>query len=392
MIKCILRRTDGYGGPKISRHIRDNCRGFVCHQMVMAASQFPIGCRFDGAGDTTATSTESLIRNQLAPSQSGNDLLTNVAFMLDRGYMGIYSLLWLILRLGGLIEASTWRRVAWNPYTYDQQLRENDERTLIPISGPKALYRKTYNHDNGTHLTAHAYCDGNKHVTIGMSSVQRENHWDFVLRNPSDSKWYYGTEEERSIESIQLLMSTPTAEVAWPEVLGWFQTEVECVTTTDCHPGWFAARMLSFTSSTVDRVINGLTKAPKELRREIGIEDKDYRYYHLQRYLGDSVIDDELPLDDDASEDQRSLNIKIHIELINSGGRDDAKGELQLNLIQRILQCSFLPRLTGKGKEYCKRGHDLEPAYATRLLDDSEFNGIQEIYKTGLVRKKTIIM
>jgi hypothetical protein len=174
--------------------------------MVVAASLFPIGCRFDGAGDTTASSTEHLIRNQLAPSQSGTDLLTNVAFMLDHGYMGIYSLLWVILHLGGFIEASTWKRVAWNPYTYDQQLRENDERTLIPVSGQKALYRKTYNQDNGANLTAHAYCDGNKHVTIGVSSEHREFHWDFVLRNPSDRKWYYGTEEERSLQSIRLLI------------------------------------------------------------------------------------------------------------------------------------------------------------------------------------------
>jgi hypothetical protein len=53
------------------------------------------------------------------------------------------------------------------------------------------------------------------------------------------------------------------------------------------------------------------------------------------------------------------------------------------------VQCSFSPRLTGKGKEYCKRGHDLKDAFARRLLDDSsKLNGIQEIYKTGLVRKK----
>ena len=65
---------------------------------------------------------------------------------------------------------------------------------------------------------------------------------------------------------------------------------------------------------------------------------------------------------------------------------------LRLNLIKRVLQSSFLPKLYGKGKEYCKRGHDLEPVCARALRKDSE-EGLtdvvfEEIYNLGMCRKR----
>ena len=66
---------------------------------------------------------------------------------------------------------------------------------------------------------------------------------------------------------------------------------------------------------------------------------------------------------------------------------------LRLNLIKRVLQSSFLPKLYGKGKEYCKRGHDLEPVYARALRKDSE-EGLtdvvfEETCNLGMCRKLT---
>mmetsp|Transcript_7145 Transcript_7145/g.10465 ORF Transcript_7145/g.10465 Transcript_7145/m.10465 type:complete len:544 (+) Transcript_7145:549-2180(+) len=47
-----------------------------------------------------------------------------------------------------------------------------------------------------------------------------------------------------------------------------------------------------------------------------------------------------------------------------------------------------MPKLYGREKEYCKRGHELEVPAAKRLLREGRENEIVKIFKTGLVQKK----
>ncbi len=77
------------------------------------------------------------------------------------------------------------------------------------------------------------------------------------------------------------------------------------------------------------------------------------------------------------------------------GGRQGLNQEEthKLNLTKTLLQSSFLPKLYGKGKEYCKRGHQLEPLLARNLYRDSKnkVRGCPEfltIYENGMVEKR----
>ena len=85
------------------------------------------------------------------------------------------------LRWGLDIEGSTLMRQQWAPMTYDQALKESDKRELIDQHGNKALFLKTTD-VNGRKLTAVAYRNGNGTVTLGLSTVNGNNHFDCVLK------------------------------------------------------------------------------------------------------------------------------------------------------------------------------------------------------------------
>jgi len=94
--KMHFATSNAMGGPKLSQHVQDNRRGFVNHQMLCAALMVLLGFCFDGHGDTTQSSTMALIKGQLAPSEGLNvqNLLTNIGFLIDRGYTGFFDAPW----------------------------------------------------------------------------------------------------------------------------------------------------------------------------------------------------------------------------------------------------------------------------------------------------------
>ncbi|MFN9978962.1 MAG: hypothetical protein ACK53Y_03560, partial [bacterium] len=61
-------------------------------------------------------------------------------------------------------------------------------------------------------------------------------------------------------------------------------------------------------------------------------------------------------------------------------------------LLKQIVKSSFLPRLTAKGKEFCKLGHELELPFVIKLLKHSDEGltkfTVEKIYRVGLLGKK----
>ena len=64
---------------------------------------------------------------------------------------------------------------------------------------------------------------------------------------------------------------------------------------------------------------------------------------------------------------------------------------VQSSLLRMIVKSSFLPRLTAKGKEFCKLGHELELPFARKLLQHSKEGltifDVEKIYRVSLVGK-----
>jgi hypothetical protein len=65
---------------------------------------------------------------------------------------------------------------------------------------------------------------------------------------------------------------------------------------------------------------------------------------------------------------------------------------LQTSLLRMIVKSSFLPRLTAKGKEFCKLGHELEIPFAKKLIEHSNAEltlfKVEKIFCMGLVAKQ----
>jgi hypothetical protein len=65
---------------------------------------------------------------------------------------------------------------------------------------------------------------------------------------------------------------------------------------------------------------------------------------------------------------------------------------VRTSLLRQIVKSSFLPRLTAKGREFCKLGHDLEIPFARKLLQQSKEGltkfTMEKIYRVGLVGKR----
>ncbi len=65
---------------------------------------------------------------------------------------------------------------------------------------------------------------------------------------------------------------------------------------------------------------------------------------------------------------------------------------VRTSLLKRILESSFMPKLTAQGREYCKMGHALELPFARKLLQHSKEGltkfSVERIYRVGLVSKR----
>ena len=68
-----------------------------------------------------------------------------------------------------------------------------------------------------------------------------------------------------------------------------------------------------------------------------------------------------------------------------SSNNTSSVGLLRTSLLKKIIEASFLPKLTAKGKEYCKLGLQLEGPFGKKLLQHSS-DGITKFKVEGLYR------
>jgi hypothetical protein len=76
---------------------------------------------------------------------------------------------------GGAGFNGTMARNLSTPYTYDQKMKEGNERMSIPMAGGKTMFLKK-GMLHGIQFTAFAYCDGNNKVTLSMSNEYHNYH------------------------------------------------------------------------------------------------------------------------------------------------------------------------------------------------------------------------
>jgi hypothetical protein len=143
----------------------------------------------------------------------------------------------------------------------DQKLPEKPRNILKQGYKDSFQYEVKWKGDNAEKtLSSVAYRSGTgTAVSLIMTSVDHQKHWDLIPKNNSDLKWYINKEltgHERAMKGFKLLLgeANRTAE----ELL---LANVEPRTCGDAGQGsaeWFLDRMFSGTSSTISELIRAV--------------------------------------------------------------------------------------------------------------------------------------
>ena len=168
---------------KYSTHVKANRRGIIVHTAVSTGVNLPLGIAFERKKDSTSACFQRLLNSLF--ETNGNCDLTNVEICSDRGYMVPNTVFGFILKNGGEFVGTMKHSAQCWPFTYNQKLKKNDERTLIDSAGPPTLYVKKVKADVKT-VYSHAFRNGSNSVTTAVSTTHRNHHWEGIAKDPMD--------------------------------------------------------------------------------------------------------------------------------------------------------------------------------------------------------------
>jgi hypothetical protein len=172
----------------------------------------------------------------------------------DRGYSS--KSLREFLACSGAGFNGTLARNLGNPFTYDQKMKEGDERTSVPTAGGKTMFiKQAILH--GIQFSTFAYHDGNGKVMLSMSNEFHNYQWDLVLRQNADRKWH----EKHQNKDIAFgnvlrwcflpLLQGSSLSVGMIHLLAWAPVQPLTMAQSVCAGGFFQ-RFLSQTSRSID--------------------------------------------------------------------------------------------------------------------------------------------
>ena len=124
---------------KYCKHVKDNRTGLIAHTAVSSGANIPLGICFERRMDNTENCFRRLLDRMFG--QNGSTNLRNVYVHSDRGYL-LPSLVFKYLLQFGADVLGTVKRAAGWPFTYNQNLKESDKRTLLSKKGASTLFLK----------------------------------------------------------------------------------------------------------------------------------------------------------------------------------------------------------------------------------------------------------
>ena len=172
---------------KYTTHVKPNRKGIIAHTAVSTALNIPLGIVFEKTKDNTIDCFKRCLDYLFGQNGSAN--LRNVSVHSDRGYM-IPNLVFEYLLSSGAEVVGTVKRMAqcW-PFTYDQNLRDTDNRTLIEGKGAATLYLK-WCKAGPKYLFASAFRNGSGRVATAISTMHTQHQWEGVVYNDSEFERY----------------------------------------------------------------------------------------------------------------------------------------------------------------------------------------------------------
>ena len=176
---------------KYTTHTKANRKGIIAHTAVSTGVNIPLQVSFEKTDDSTSSCFVKCLDGLFG--QSGTANLRNVSVHSDRGYM-LPNLVFEYLLAYGAEVVGTVRRMAqcW-PFTYQQTLKESDERTLIDVRGSPSLFLKWFGTRSKV-LFASAFRNGTGRVATAVSTFHRGFEWEGVVMKDTEAKLYSNNE------------------------------------------------------------------------------------------------------------------------------------------------------------------------------------------------------
>ena len=194
----------------------------------------------------------------------------------------------------------------------ETEAADKHNRTEIPMKGQKDVFYKTLQWA-GSKIRATCYRSGTSTaVSLAMSSIHHNPRFDLNLAFPKDHKWYFNSrlsQEDRNAK-------------AFPVVTGLSTDGFDIIKNLPIRPlslvqgdtVWFIMRLLSLSSSTVDKCISSRA-------REI-TEEHDMRHHYeiVLGAVGRMNLLSQQQIDDDDKNDDNNLDNNV---TSCHGGRGD---------------------------------------------------------------------
>ena len=302
---------------KRCRHIRDNVLGHTVHTAGLSGTGVPLCACFEREEKTQSQVYERMLKRMFG-SRTGNSLpnlqgmciiiiifpkrivsycisriesystilflivcgissfcIKGITFCSDRGYWTPSLLFDFILRCGGdVVGTVAW--CFWYPLTFVKVERDGTEaadkhnRIEIPMKGQKDEFYKTLKWAQAT-IRATCYRSGTgTAISLAMSSIHHNPIFDPNLSFPKNHKWYF--DSRLSQEDWNAKAFPVVAELSIDGFDSIKNLPIRPLSLVQGDTVWFIMRLLSLSSSTVDKCISSRA-------REI-TQGHDLRHYY----------------------------------------------------------------------------------------------------------------
>ena len=163
---------------KYTTHVKPNRKGIVAHTAVSVGALMPLGLKFEKAKDSPITCAKDLLDFHF--KHDGSTDLSNVDVHFDRGYSHPNMVFGYVLKCGGNVLGTIMRLLACWPFTFKQNLKENDARTLIETNGAPSLFLK-YSKKESKYIYSSAFRNGSGSVATAISTLHNHHQWEGVV-------------------------------------------------------------------------------------------------------------------------------------------------------------------------------------------------------------------
>ena len=183
----VAQRVDLFN-LKFTTHVKANRKSIVAHTAVSTGVNIPLGIVFERTKDTSYSCFKRLLDFLFGGDGSTN--LRSVYVHSDRGYMLPNIVFEYLLACGAEVLGTVKRMANCWPFTYNQNVKESDKRTVIDPKGGTTLYMKWCKVGRSKPLFASAFRNGSQSVATAISSLHKSHEWEGIVYKPSERVEY----------------------------------------------------------------------------------------------------------------------------------------------------------------------------------------------------------